>query len=151
MWSLRMILGMSLILLACCAMPAGAANSTDIQTAVEVTTPENPDQTSRAPPVYGSVGQGEVDYHTYYVSSGHTTLEVSLTWDRSTNNDLTLTLYPPHGRSYAWDDSADGKLNGKISVKTPIPSDMTGAYWGIDITGRTVTGTQAYTLTMNSY
>lgn len=141
--SLSLLAGL-VVLLAFCAIPVtadtSAAAGTDVISGI-----------TKAPPVYGDVRQGEVDSHRYYVPSGHTTLEVSLQWDDTPTTDLSLTIYPPNGNPLIWNDESDGLTDGEISLSTPLPSQMTGAYWSFDVTGVSVSGTQSYTLVINSY
>lgn len=106
---------------------------------------------TKAPPIYGNIQQGEVVSYRYYVPSEHSALETSLQWDHSTNNDLTLTLYPPNEPPLLWDDADDGQVNGEISLRTSLPPHLTGTYWDFDITGRRVSGTQSYTFFINTH
>ena len=101
-------------------------------------------------PVYGDVRQGETDYYTYYVPAGATTLEVSLTWDASNGDALRLIVHPPTGASSSFGDGMDGIINGKIAVRTSIPSVMTASNWRFDVVGLSVDDTASYTLKINS-
>ncbi|MDV0443424.1 hypothetical protein [Methanorbis rubei] len=138
------------VLVALCIMPV-AADSCSATTIDVKTVEQDVISVTKAPPIYGEVRQGEVDPHQYYVPSGHSTLEVSLQWDHTTNNDLSLTMYPPNGNPLAWNDASDGQTNGEISLNTPLPSQMTGKHWNFVVTGARVSGTQSYTLVINSY
>ncbi|MDV0441661.1 hypothetical protein [Methanorbis furvi] len=138
------------VVLAVCILPVAAASCS--ATTIDMKTVElGVISVTKAPPIYGEVRQGEVDPHQYYVPSGHRTLEVSLQWDHTTNNDLSLAMYPPNGNPLVWNDANDGQTDGEISLSTPLPSQMTGKYWSFDVTGLRVSGTQSYTLTINSY
>ena len=101
-------------------------------------------------PGSGDVRQGETDYYTYYVSSGDTTLEVSLTWDASSGDALRLLVQTPTTASYSFEDGTDGTVNGKITLRTGIPASMTEANWGFAVVGLSVDDVASYTLKINS-
>lgn len=106
---------------------------------------------SRAAPVNGDVRQGETDCHTYTPVNGQK-LEVSLTWDRAASgNDLDLCICPPGLDPIRLQDEIDGRSDGKISIGISLTPSIINQTWEFDVTGSQVSGTQSYTLIINSY
>lgn len=134
-------------MLICLSASTSAAEVGNLELDFEILSSDN--LLSRAAPVYGDVRQGEVDIHTYYVASGSTALDISLTWDISQGNGLRLIIHPPSGTPISFNDDVDGNTNGKIILTTPLPSSMTGQYWRFDVVGVSVNGVQSYTLKIN--
>lgn len=147
MRSITAILSVFVLLLVCFSASGAAVENTNPVLNFEVI---SSDWAPFALPVYGDVRQGETDYYTYYVSSGDTTLEVSLTWDASGGDELKLSVYTPTGAPYVFVDNVDGLINGKISVRTSIPAMMTASNWGFDVVGLSVDDVASYTLKINS-
>ena len=139
----------ALILLTC----VGSVNAgvTEQQVSFEILTEDQITGTARAPPVNDEVCQGETNRHTYTPVSGQK-LEVSLTWNRaSSGNDLDLYIYPPDSNPIRIQGDIDGRFDGKISLRTAIAADDLNRLWRFDVTGAQVSGTQSYTLVINSY
>ena len=141
------IISTCLLMLICLSASTCAAEISNLELNFEILSSDN--LQSRAAPVYGDVSQGEVDIHTYYVASGSTSLDISLTWDISHGNGLRLIIHPPSGTPISFNDDVDGSTNGKIILTTPLPSSMTGQYWRFDVVGVSVNGVQSYTLKIN--
>ncbi len=137
------------IVLLACIVPAGAAHA-EPQMQFEILTTDELTDSSRAPPVYGDVRQGEVDHH-IHTPGNDRTLEVSLTWDRTSGNDLDLDVTPPNGRVSRLHDLDDGRTDGKIAFRTALNKNTINRPWGFDVVGAQVSGTQSYTLIINSY
>ncbi|MDV0443477.1 hypothetical protein [Methanorbis rubei] len=144
---LKGILIAAVILLACIA-PATAAN-TDAQVEFEILIDEQSQNLGRAAPIYGEVRQGVTNSYTH-IPNGQT-LEISLTWNRASENDLDLYITIPNGGTSLIHDDMDGKFDGKISLKTSLTSSTVNRIWGCDVIGARVSGTQPYTLIINSY
>lgn len=150
MRSLHALIILLMILSAFCIAPAAAVNG-DASVNFEILGPDVLNDISRAPPVQGSVTQGETKYHTYYVESGKRTLELQLTWDSGNGNDLDLVIYPPNQASIEVHDSTDSIIDGKISVRSTLQESLTSNNWNFNVPGARVSGTQAYTLIINAY
>ena len=148
MRSITAIMSVFVLLLVCFTASGAAVANIDSELNFEVI---SSDWTPFALPVSGDVRQGETDYYTYYVPSGATTLEVSLTWDVSNGDALRLLVHPPTGASSSFGDGMDGTINGKIAVRTSIPVTMTASNWRFDVIGLTVDDVTSYTLKINSY
>lgn len=147
MRSITAILSVFVLLLVCFSASGAAVENTNPVLNFEVI---SSDWAPFALPVYGDVRQGETDYYTYYVSSGDTTLEVSLTWDASNGDALRLLIQTPTTASYSFEDGVDGTINGKITLRTGIPAGMTADDWGFAVIGLSVDDTASYTLKINS-
>ncbi|MCZ0860996.1 hypothetical protein O0S10_07125 [Methanocorpusculum sp. MG] len=131
----------------------GSANAAvaDQQVSFEILTAEQITGPSRAPPITDTISQGETNRHTYTPVSGQK-LEVSLTWDRtSSGSDLDLYIYPPNSDPIKMQDEIDGRTDGKISLRTSLAAADLNRLWIFDVTGARVSGTQSYTLIINSY
>lgn len=132
---------------------AGSANAagTEVQTEIEILTEDQIKGQERAPPVNDVIRQGETNRHTYTPEIGQK-LEVSLIWNRaSSGNDLDLCIYPPQTDPIQLHDEIDGKTDGKISLRIPLTSSYLNQLWVFDVAGAQVSGTQSYTLIINSY
>ena len=137
------------ILLLACIVPAGAAH-TEPQMQFEILTTDELTDSSRAPPIYGDVRQGETDSYSY-TPGNERTLELSLTWDRTSGNSLDIHIHQPNSNSVILNDGDDGRIDGKISLRTSLTSDMTNRIWMVEVVGALVSGTESYTLIINSY
>ena len=149
MRSLHAIIILLMILSAFCIAQASAVNG-DSRVNFEILGPDVLIDVSKAPPVQGSVTQGETDSH-IYTPGNEQTLEVSLTWDRSTGNDLDLYVTLPNGEANLIHDEVDGRADGKISIRTSLTMSTINQPWGFDVIGSQVSGTQSYILIINSY
>ena len=130
----------------------GSANAAAVeqQVSFEILTDDQV-MSSRAAPVNDDVRQGETDRHTYTPESGQK-LDVSLTWDRaSSGNDLDLYMRPPNVNPTKIHDDIDGKNDGKIFFRVSLTANTINQDWRFDVIGAQVSGTQSYTLTLNSY
>ncbi|MCZ0859688.1 hypothetical protein O0S10_00425 [Methanocorpusculum sp. MG] len=146
---LKKILIAAIILLAL----AGSTNAagTDQQVSFEILTQDQITGPSRAPPITDTVSQGETNHHTYTPVTGQK-LEVSLTWNRaSSGNDLDLRICPPGTDSIVLQDEIDGRTDGNIFIRTSLTTNTLNKPWGFEVIGARVSGTQSYTLTINSY
>ncbi|MDR0981187.1 MAG: hypothetical protein LBL85_05405 [Methanocalculaceae archaeon] len=146
---LKKILITAILLLAFVG-PANAA-VTDQQVSFEILTEDQIKGPERAPPMNDVIRQGETDYYSYTPVSG-SKLEISFTWDgASSGNDLDLYIRPPNNEPSWIQDDIDGRFDGKISLRTSLTADDLNHLWKFDVTGAQVSGTQSYTLTINSY
>ena len=136
-----------LFALVCSVSAAGTGN----QVTDEILIQDCNTRPEYAPPITDTVSQGETNRHTYTPVSGQV-LEVSLTWNRdSSGNDLDLCIVPPNSNHVWIQDDVDGKLDGKISVRTVLVTEDLNRIWIVEISGAQVSGTQPYTLIINSY
>ncbi|HJK65820.1 MAG TPA: PPC domain-containing protein [Methanocorpusculum sp.] len=142
-------------LIAFCMVPASAAtvDATDtidddlVISALEI-------------PVYGPKGsatgtivQGERKTYSFEVTPGHTKMDIQLSWG-STSNNLALMFTSPSGVTYGpYDDYAESSTpNARFTIHV----ESAGAVlpygtWEFDVTGKSVTGTETFTLIINSY
>ncbi|MCZ0860149.1 MAG: hypothetical protein O0X93_06785 [Methanocorpusculum sp.] len=150
MRSLIAVLLLLMILSVGCIVPVTAGEIVRTDIVFEVPGTDEMSGITKAPPVEGSVAQGETDYYTHYVSTTDTKLELSLTWDRSTGNDLDLIIVPPNGSATYIHDQNDGRTDGKIAVRTGLQQGA-DTRWRVGVEGAAVTGNQQYTLIINSY
>lgn len=133
-----------------CIVPAIAAVPSSTVIDLEVLDPEDMIGSGKAAPNYGSVTQGERDTYTHYVDVTDTLFELSLEWDKNTGNILQLIVYPPSGTPIYLKDEDDGSTNGKIAARTSLPGNTVGATWKVIVEGVQITGSQSYTLIVNS-
>jgi len=150
MRSLTAVLFLLMILSVGCIVPVAAGEIVKTGMVFEVLGPDEISGIEKAPPVEETVTQGETDYYTHYVSTSDTKLEISLTWDRSTGNDLDLIIVPPNGSATCIHDQNDGRTDGKIAVRTGLQQGA-DTRWRVGVEGAAVTGSQQYTLIINSY
>lgn len=138
-----------LVVLICSLILPAAAET--CETSEYVVTPwlENPAAT-HALPVVGTVVDGQSVDHSYWVNPGSTVLEISVTWiPFPFPNEIELRILSPDGSTIGtYGDMYDGQANGKIPVRISSPSLMSGN-WFITIYGKTISGIQSYTLTIN--
>jgi hypothetical protein len=93
---------------------------------------------------YYAITQGEIDSHSYSVSTGTSVLLVDLDWFTPIYS-LRLNIFRPDGSLYGtYRDGDDGRApDGWIQCE--IPNPVPGA-WKLQIYGERVTGTQPYAL-----
>ena len=110
-------------------------------------------------PVYGSkgsatgtIGQGDRESYSYAVQPGDTEMDIQLSWS-STSNNLALTFTSPSGVTYgAYDDYYDSSVpNARFGIHV----ESAGAVlpygtWIFDVLGKSVSGTETFTLIINS-
>lgn len=111
-------------------------------------------------PVYGPKGstpgtivQGERKTYSFEVTPGNTKMDIQLSWG-STSNNLALMFTSPSGVTYGpYDDYAESSTpNARFTIHV----ESAGAVlpygtWEFDVTGKSVTGTETFTLIINSY
>ncbi|HJK04642.1 MAG TPA: PPC domain-containing protein [Methanocorpusculum sp.] len=111
-------------------------------------------------PVYGQKGsatgtivQGQMKTYSFEVTPGDTEMDIQLSWG-STSNNLALMFTSPTGRTYgAYDDYYD---SATPNARFGIHVESAGAVlphgtWIFDVLGKSVTGTETFTLIINSY
>lgn len=146
---LKKIFITAILLMAC--IGSVNADGTEVQTEIEILTEDQINGPKCAPSVNDVIHQGETNRYTYTPESGQK-LEVSLTWNRASfGNDLDLCIYPPKTDPIRLHDEIDEKTDGKISLRIPLTSSYLNQLWVFDVVGAQVSGTQSYTLTINSY
>jgi len=91
---------------------------------------------------YFSISQGELDYHSYFVSSGASSLSVDLNWFTD-DYSLRLGIIRPDGSLYGYYyDCDDGVIpNGRFRLTINNPAS---GFWTFTVYGESVTGTQPY-------
>ena len=104
---------------------------------------EDPFQIMR---VSDTITQGGTNWHSRVVSTPTTYLGVNLNWG-NTGNSLSLTIYTPDGYTLGpYYDSADGSVNGKISLSITNPNGIAQGTWRYCVYGDSVSGVQSYTI-----
>ena len=133
-----------LLLTACCVMPAGAADFSENAAKYTITPWYKFTDSSKAPPLYDTITQGEWKSHSYLLPAGKTRIEIALSWG-NTQNTLYMLIKKPDESSYGpYYDSFDGVANGVIPLA--ISGNLAAGLWTISINGASVSGTQPYTL-----
>lgn len=111
-------------------------------------------------PVYGPKGsatgtivQGQMKTYSYAIQSGDTEMDIQLSWG-STSNNLALMFTSPTGRIYGpYDDYSESPTpNARFTIHV----ESAGAVlpygtWEFDVMGKSVTGSETFTLIINSY
>lgn len=110
-------------------------------------------------PVYGPKGStpgtivnGQMKTYSYVVLPGETEMDIQVTWG-STVNNLALTFSSPTGRIYgAYDDYYDSSIpNARIAIHVESAGAVLPAgTWLFDVLGKSVSGTETFTLTVNT-
>lgn len=105
---------------------------------------------ARAAPQTGVISQGQTLTYTYTVSHGSSELQIGTSWIVFPfNNALSMEIIRPNGISLgSYTDDYDGTIDGNIPVSIKSSSLEPGV-WTIKITGKSVTGLQPFTLTIN--
>lgn len=111
-------------------------------------------------PVYGPKGStpgtivnGQMKTYSYEVLPGESEMDVQVTWG-STSNNLALMFTSPSGVTYgAYDDYSESSTpNARITVhvESTVGALPIGT-WLFDVLGKSVSGTETFTLTVNTY
>jgi len=91
----------------------------------------------------GVLTQGRIDSYSTYVPAGKTRFIADLSWG-NTANSLSLTIDAPDSQLGPYYDSADGTLDGRISLQVRKTGGLSSGTWWSDICGHTVNGAQSY-------
>ncbi|HJJ52901.1 MAG TPA: hypothetical protein O0X66_00130, partial [Methanocorpusculum sp.] len=127
---------------------AGAADFSDNAAKYTITPWYKFTDSSKAPPLYDTITQGEWKSHSYLLPTGKTRIEIALSWG-NTQNTLYMVITKQDGSSYGpYYDSFDGITNGVIPLA--INGNIAECQWTIYINGASVSGTQPYTLHFNA-
>lgn len=101
----------------------------------------------------GTIIQGERKSYSYTIQSGNTEMDIQLSWG-STSNNLALMFTSPSGVTYGpYDDYYDFSTpNARFGIHV----ESAGAVlpygkWIFDVTGKSVSGSETFTLIINSY
>ena len=90
------------------------------------------------------IAAGETQWHSADISSAVKSVNVDLKW-RDSGNPLKLTIYTPDGHVLGpYDDSSDGKTDGRINLNVDNPSGVAAGKWSMKVTDTGVGGTDAY-------
>ena len=110
-------------------------------------------------PVYGPKGsatgtivQGQIKTYSFEVTPGDTEMDIQLSWG-STSNNLALTFTSPTGRIYGpYDDYAESPTpNARFTIHVESAGAvLPHGTWIFDVRGKSVTGTETFTLIINS-
>lgn len=146
-WKISLIC--AVLLLALCAIPAGAVDLPE-QEEKYIIVPLDEYSTPRAAPITGTIQQGETCVYTYQVPAGKSKLEVHLEWATGTANDLSLRICDPEQHTLGpYNDQFDGRSDHNIRVgvsKNPLPTGE----WRVEIYGNLVNGEETFTVTINA-
>jgi hypothetical protein len=94
--------------------------------------------------VYGTISQGQTNWHAKSVSSVITTLNVDLNWGNPANS-LQLKIYSPDGYTFGpFYDSYDGYYDGRINLNIINNNGIAKGTWYYEVYGASVSGTQDY-------
>ncbi len=91
----------------------------------------------------GFLTQGRIDSYSTYVPSGKTRFIADLYWGNAANS-LSLTIDAPDSQLGPYYDSADGSLDGRISLQVRKTGGLSPGTWWSDICGYAVNGAQSY-------
>ena len=101
----------------------------------------------------GTIINGQMKTYSYTIQPGDTQMDIQVTWSSTTNN-LGLYITSPTGRIYGeYDDYYESTTpNARFGVHL----ESAGAVlpygkWLFDVTGKSVSGTETFTLIINSY
>lgn len=110
-------------------------------------------------PVYGPKGsatgtivQGQMKTYSFEVTPGDTEMDIQLSWG-STANNLALMFTSPSGVTYgAYDDYAESSIpNARFTIHVESAGAvLPHGTWIFDVLGKSVTGTETFTLIINS-
>ncbi|MCZ9313474.1 MAG: hypothetical protein O0X93_06770 [Methanocorpusculum sp.] len=140
----------AVILLALCALPAGAAEFPESEEKYIVVALDDYNSTPKAAPITGTIQQGETCVYTYQVPAGKSKLEVHLEWTAGTANDLSLKIYTPADQALgSYYDGFDGQDDNKVRIGI-IKNPLQNGEWTFEISGSQVSGTESFSLTINA-
>jgi hypothetical protein len=123
-----------------CVSAAGAKSS---ETAIDAVS-SGSNETIGIKSVTTTITQGEVNWHSTYVSSSNSAMIVDLNWGDTTDS-LQLYVYDPSGNSYGpYYDSADGPINGRINLLLDNTPEV--GTWRCKVYGYHVIGTEDYSI-----
>ena len=101
----------------------------------------------------GTIIHGQMNSYSYAVQPGDSEMDIQLSWG-STSNNLALMFTSPSGVIYgAYDDYYDSSTpNARfgIHIESTVGA-MPHGTWIFDVLGKSVTGTETYTLIINSH
>ena len=105
---------------------------------------------TRALPIIGVVINDQSVDHTYRVSPGSTELEIAVSWTVwPFPNEIEVRIVKPDTSTVGtYVDMYDGQANGQIPIRITSSALMSGD-WFITVYGKSITGIQPYTLTIN--
>ena len=91
-----------------------------------------------------SITEGDINYHSNYVSSGKTSISYDVDWGDS-DNDLGLKIITPDGTYLGYyHDSIDGSTDGRIYLEISSSDGLVTGSWGSRVKGYSISGTEYY-------
>jgi hypothetical protein len=94
--------------------------------------------------VSDTITQGETNWHSKYVGSDITVLNVDLNWADNTDS-LRLKIYTPDWECLgSYYDSADGSIDGRINIDIYNSGGIAKGTWYYEVYGYDVSGTEDY-------
>lgn len=99
----------------------------------------------------GSVSQGGSESFSYTVSPGETVLKVKVVWGTTTNN-LGLNVIIPDGTTFGEYDDYTGSstADGAVAIQFKDSVALISGKWIFYVNGKSVSGSQPYTITVIS-
>ncbi|SFM55854.1 peptidase domain-containing protein [Methanolobus profundi] len=93
-----------------------------------------------------TITQGETNWHGKYVGSYTESLKVDLNWG-DTSDSLKLYIYDPSDNCIGYFyDSADGSINGRITLYINNNNGIEQGTWRCRVYGYSVSGTEDYSI-----
>jgi hypothetical protein len=87
---------------------------------------------------------GQTGFHKVDVSSAITSLNVDVKW-KDPDSELRLVIYTPDGQVLgAYDDSSDGKDDGRINMNISNEAGLAMGEWYLKVAGTDVAGKDEY-------
>ena len=146
------VVAVMLCILAFCIAPAAAGNfSTARDDGITISPLLDPFFQQTRASITGSVVEGQTKIYSYEVSSGSTLMGVKVEWDNTANNLGLLVSTPAPIVTYGeFDDYFESSVaNGVIPLTIQADNTLPAGIWKFKINGKSVSGTQQFTLTVN--
>ncbi|OPY28874.1 MAG: hypothetical protein A4E28_01261 [Methanocella sp. PtaU1.Bin125] len=90
------------------------------------------------------ISAGETRWHCADISDAVESVNIDLKW-REGSHPLKLTIYTPDGHVLGpYEDSADGRTDGRINLNVAGPSGVAAGEWSLKVTDTGGTGVGAY-------
>jgi hypothetical protein len=96
-----------------------------------------------------SITQGQTQWYSTSVPAGKPSFNADLYWGNPSNS-LALTITAPDATFGPYYDSADGQIDGRISLRISKSVGLTSGTWWSKLYGYQISGTQSYTYTASA-